>query len=267
MRPAVNYQIDRIRGIAGPGPYEARQSEQGALAQSLARPDPSTDPLNRMYSEGIAGLLGLPSIQQSMAADRLAREQFGFGSPEYLAQFIDSPLMPGPGVMAGTIRPDRVVHGTLAELIPSIRANYLTPGVGPNVLNSYGDEAADAALYLARDADPDRAIAAIRNQVGLRLNKPASKVTKADIEQYGALVVGRADEYDTLQLLDGGDFEDLAGNRRMLEDYPAALEPGDVFTTQDVAPTGFLRGRRLVEFIERNMLAKRAWPGDAEVGQ
>ena len=88
---------------AGPGPYEARQSDQSALAQSMARPDPSTDPINRLYSEGIAGLLGLPSIQQSMAADRLARERFGFGTPEYLAQFIDSPLMPGVGVMAGTV--------------------------------------------------------------------------------------------------------------------------------------------------------------------
>lgn len=84
---------------AGPGPYDARQSDTGPMQQSMAA---QVDPLLEFYNTGISGALGMPSFQESMAADRSLAQQYGVFSPERIQAFIDSPLMPGPGVMAGT---------------------------------------------------------------------------------------------------------------------------------------------------------------------
>ena len=83
---------------AGPGPYDARQSDTGPMQQSMAA---QVDPLLEFYNTGISGALGMPSFQESMAADRSLAQQYGGFSPERIQAFIDSPLMPMAGTIAG----------------------------------------------------------------------------------------------------------------------------------------------------------------------
>ena len=96
------------------------ESRQGPLAQSM---NAAVDPLLELYRTGISGMLGLPSFQDAMSADRELAQQYGAFSPERQQAFYDSPLMP----MAGTIAGVGKAAGAAGDVAQGIRAYHGSP--------------------------------------------------------------------------------------------------------------------------------------------
>jgi hypothetical protein len=156
------------------------------------------------------------------------------------------------GIRSGT----RYLHGTLADHVPSIKENYLTPDVSDYTKQFYGDDVPEA-VFMAAEGDPKRAFSSIRGQIGKKLGKHPADVTADDIEKHGALIVSSGDNYDLYQMTEEGFATNKMGGHT--EPLPQA-EPGDWFSQTDMAPTGVLKGPRLVEFLRRRELLKPALP-------
>ena len=131
----------------------------------------------------------------------------------------------------------RFIHGTVRDNIPSIKQNYLQPGVSDYTRQFYDDP--QPKLFLAKDHDVERATSSIYGQVARKLNKHISKVSSDEIEKHGALVTTRADDYDVKTTDD--DY-----------DPPEQAESGDYYTDDDLKPTGFMTGKRLVSFLQKH---------------
>jgi len=102
LRAALKNQ-PRNRLMAGPGPYEARQSDRSALAQNMAAP---VDPLLSAYDEYWRGLTGQGEGSGWFGMNTVPQELNRLGAiqretpDEFAAALFDSPLAPGFGAMA-----------------------------------------------------------------------------------------------------------------------------------------------------------------------
>ena len=137
----------------------------------------------------------------------------------------------------------RLVHGTLADHIPSIRKNWLQPGTSEYTKDFYDDT--KDTVFSAHENDVERAHSSIRGQIGKKLGKHPSQVTGDDIEKHGALVVTHSND-DTIQ----HDLHDPGA-----EYAPPQAEHGDYYSHSDMEPTGFLKGKRLRSFLQKRKLA------------
>ena len=147
----------------------------------------------------------------------------------------------------------RYLHGTLRSNIPSIRKNWLQPKLGDNTLKAYGhdDELNKPLVHLAHEDDLEKAHSAIINHIGIKLNKHPAKVTPKDIQRHGALIVHTPDsEWDKPSL-----YDPESGHETGHE--PQHIEPGDHYSRDDVRPTGILKGKRLVKFLDKRGMLNR----------
>ena len=119
MKSASEYAIDRIRAMAPPTGDARRAMMDERLSPMAAQMTVPNDPyLGAIdnYLQGLSGQgegsgwFGMNTIPQEMARLQGVSDEYGGLSPEYLQAFGDSALMPGPGVMAGTV--GRFYHAT-----------------------------------------------------------------------------------------------------------------------------------------------------------
>jgi hypothetical protein len=147
----------------------------------------------------------------------------------------------------------RYLHGTTADNVPSIRQNYLRPGVSDYTKQFYGDDIPEA-LFLTPEDMPGKAFSSIRGQIAKKLGKHPSEVTAQEIREHGAMILAREDPYEMYRYTEEGTAKNPKGG--YTDDIPPQAEPGDVFATDDIAPTGILKGERLVRYLQKQGLVK-----------
>jgi hypothetical protein len=155
------------------------------------------------------------------------------------------------GVALGSGPIPRHMHGTTVDNVPSIRQIGIVPGASKYTRNFYGEDIPEA-LFLASEHDPKRAFSSIRGQIADKLGKHPSDVTAKEIKEHGALILAREDPYDVYQYADSGHAKNRKGG--YTDEIPPQAEPGDYFSTSDVAPTGILKGERLARYLEKQGL-------------
>ena len=151
---------------------------------------------------------------------------------------------------------NRFLHGTLTDNISDIKKTGLIPGVGKNTKEAYGEysDLLEDALYVSRPEDAERALSAIRNQVGIKLKKQASEVTDQDIVDNGALVVTRSKKDTAIyEAGEGGETFSISGEKSYF-DTNVSDEAGDIVSKDILPATGILKGKALKKFFEKQGL-------------
>ena len=151
---------------------------------------------------------------------------------------------------------NRFLHGTLTDNISDIKKSGLIPGVGKNTKEAYGEysDLLEDALYVSRPEDAERALSAIRNQVGIKLKKQASEVTDEDIVNNGALVVTRSKKDTAIyEAGEGGETFSISGEKSYF-DTNVSDEAGDIVSKDILPATGILKGNALKKFFEKQGL-------------
>jgi hypothetical protein len=170
-------------------------------------------------------------------------------------------------------------HGTLIDHLPSIQQWGLQPGIGDFTQDAYGvgdemtEDMLDPAVYMTDKFRMDRALTAMRHNVGRKLDKDFHDVTPLDIRNHGLLVkspggMGWSDDPRSdnhLQLPQRADddithepwFEDesiSSNDPDWGDDVPKQTEPGDYFDTSKVGPEGlkFIHGPALMRVLQRH---------------
>jgi len=182
-------------------------------------------------------LLGSKLIKGAVPRDALAMGLSGGGSK-------------------GADKSNRFLHGTLTDNISDIKKLGLIPGVGKNTKEAYGEysDLLEDALYVSRPEDAERALSAIRNQVGIKLKKQASEVTDQDIVDNGALVVTRSKKDTSIyEAGEGGETFSISGEKSFFETN-VSDEPGDIVSKDILPATGILKGKALKKFFEKQGL-------------
>ena len=163
----------------------------------------------------------------------------------------------------GTDKSNRFLHGTLIDNISNIKKLGLIPGVGKNTKESYSEysDLLKDALYVSRPEDAERALSAIKNQIGIKLKKQASEVTDQDIVNNGALVVTRSNKDTAIyEAGEGGETFTLSGEKGYF-DTNVSDEAGDIVSKDILPATGILKGKALKNFFEKQGLLFSK-PGD-----
>lgn len=152
--------------------------------------------------------------------------------------------------MMRTAKTRSLYHGTLIDHLPSIEAEGLRPQVGPWVENAYRDEydrlereegkeptgqifreQFEPVVHATSKFDLNRALNAIRAQVGLKLDKPFPAVTRDDVMNHGVLLKhpGREGEPKNPQDANRGWNFQYEG-----EEGPRSAEPEDYYTRNTI---------------------------------
>jgi hypothetical protein len=158
-------------------------------------------------------------------------------------------------------------HSGTRDQDESINENWLNPRIGEwvtDVLNGATDDdelieqikAGKGAVWL--DEVPRWVSVKVANKIG----KQVSKVTRKDIEDYGQLTIIVADIGEDLPSWKEPKFKkydeeeyiyDLNGKEiGRYTGEPFGLEPGDIYSEEDVEPAITLTGKDLVAFLDKH---------------